>query len=74
MTFMQKLLLVLSSREYMKYSDPALLLVIVVGFIIISGVFGPDYLWVSALLLVCTLLISIIILVYGVYKLWKQFF
>lgn len=74
MTFMQKLSLVLSNREYMKYSNPALLLAIVVGFIIISGILGPDYLWLSALLLVCTLLVSITILTYGVYKLWKQFF
>ena len=45
-----------------------------ISFVIVSGIIGRDYLWISAVLLIYSLLVSIATLTYGVRKLWKQYF
>lgn len=74
-TFIKKLSLVVGTRQFfISYVFPAFLITSISALLIMSGVFGEDYLWLSGLLLFVSTAITFIITKHRVDKVWKDIF
>lgn len=74
-TFIKKLVLVLGVRQFcLGYLFPAFLLSSISTLLVISGIFAENYLWLSGLLLIISIISVCIIIKHGVNKIWKDMF
>ena len=74
-TFIKKLSLVTGTKQFfMSYLFPAFLIITLTSLLVISGVFAEDYLWLSVLLFLISVVITCTVIKYGVDKVWKDIF